>query len=100
MLMITPYWEMVPEDSRFHYRFDGDSVLIRWIPPNRAQVELRFIAPNAVSQAYDYMIAQGAPSGSIRLGNIVSHITKTIGMQPCQSCRERQLEWNQIGRRR
>jgi len=100
MLMITHYWEVVPEDSRFHYRFDGSVVSIRWIPPGRNQVELQFMPPNAVTKAYDYMIMQGAPAGSVRLGSAIATVARAVGIQPCQSCRERHLSWNQVRGRR
>lgn len=41
-----------------------------------------------------WMVTQRPPPGSMRLGNVVSRLTQSIGIKPCQACKHRQLALN------
>lgn len=46
------------------------------------------------SAALNWMVAQAPPEGSLRLGNVVSTMTRALGIQPCNACKQRQLALN------
>ena len=59
------------------------------------------IFTTTVSQdALNWMVAQPPPTGSLRLGNVVSAATSALGITACAPCRQRQLYLNSIGARK
>lgn len=50
--------------------------------------------------ALTWMTEQAPPNGSLRLGSLVASATKAMGIPSCGPCRARQLEMNNIGKKR
>jgi len=47
--------------------------------------ENSFVAVTS-QEILSWMVAQRPPPGSMRLGNVVSRLTQSIGIRPCQAC--------------
>ena len=46
------------------------------------------------ASALNWMIQRPPPRGSLRVGNAIARVTKTLGIQPCDACKHRQLRLN------
>lgn len=47
--------------------------------------------------ALNWMVTRPPPVGSLRLGNVVSTVTRAFGIKPCAPCQMRQIRMNKIG---
>lgn len=52
-----------------------------------------FVAPDTAS-AISWMTSRETPVGSLRLGNVVSALTSSLGIPKCNECGHRQLSYN------
>lgn len=92
---IGPYWNPVPEDTRFQYRWKDQTLEVTFIDPDDNDRKVgQFAGPTAVNQAYKWMLEQPRRPNSLRLGDKVSQLTSSLGIPECGACARRHLKLN------
>lgn len=86
-------WTAVPEDSRFGYRWLSavSGIDITFVNADGRRVEQHV---SNVDQAYDFMLQQARPHGSLRIGDLIRTVTTSVGISACAACKARQLKYN------
>lgn len=86
-------WTTVDDDPRFAYRWTSVDAYIQLTFINEEGKRVERVA-RSLDDAYDIMLQQARPHGSLRIGDIVRTITSTAGISACGKCKARQLRMN------